>query len=106
SPFEDPSSITSVDDKARKIVRTSIGNLPFIHIGSIWKDGYYQDPAQFKFTEMRLRRITFDDSTTKVIRADHRLENGKFLIDKKYWPISLREGLDAKCLYIDFDDEP
>lgn len=105
-PYGKPASTASVDYQARKTIQTSIGNLPYIHIGSVWNNGDYQDIRRFKYTEKTLSKVTFEDSNMKVISADHRLENGRYLIDKKFWPISIREGLNAKCLCINNDNDP
>lgn len=105
-PYENPSSAFSVDYQSRETIQTSIGNLPYIHIGSVWKNGEYQDTRSFNYTEKILSKITLDDSTMKIVSADHRLENGSYLIDKKYWPISIKEGLNAKCLCIKNDNDP
>lgn len=106
NPYEKPASTASVDYLARKTIQTSIGNLPYIHIGSVWENGEYQDTRSFNYTEKTLSNITFDNSTMKVISADHRLENGSYLIDKKFWPISIQEGLNSKCLCIKNDNDP
>jgi hypothetical protein len=57
----------AIDPKMNRIAEVTIGSLPFVHAGSIWKDGRFIEPAATGY-----KREEFDlniaDSNTRVIR--------------------------------------
>jgi hypothetical protein len=63
---EDAGIETAVDRKQCQVEEVTIGSLPLIHAGSVWKNGHHVPPK--KRYRSRSINLTISDSTTRLIR--------------------------------------
>lgn len=89
-------SINATNDDKRKSIEIGVGQLPFVSIGSVWKNGYIQ---VFKAgTEETLYNINIVDDNIKVINANHKVD-GKYLVPPNFYKFG-KEGLYSKLIAI------
>ncbi len=89
-------SINATNDDERKSIEIGVGQLPFISIGSIWKNGYIQ---AFKAgTEEVFYNVNIIDENIKIINANHKID-GKYLVPPSFYKFG-KEGLYSKLIAI------
>jgi len=70
-------SSNAVNNDDRKSIQIGVGQLPFVSIGSVWKDGFVQS---FKAgTENVLYGVNIIDENIKIINANHKID-GKYIV--------------------------
>ncbi len=95
-------SSNAVNDDDRKSIQIGVGQLPFISIGSVWKNGFIQS---FKAgTENILYGVNITDDNIKIINANHKV-NGKYLIPPNFYKFG-KEGLYSKLIAINSKGDP
>jgi hypothetical protein len=89
-------SINATNDDERRSIEIGVGQLPFISIGSVWKNGYIQ---AFKAgTEEVLYNVNIVDENIKIINANHKID-GKYLVPPNFYKFG-KEGLYSKLIAI------
>ncbi len=89
-------SIYATSNNERKSIQIGVGQLPFISIGSVWKNGFIQS---FKAgTEKIIDDVNINDETIKIVNANHKI-GGKYLIPPNYYKFG-KEGLYSKLIAI------
>ncbi len=89
-------SINATSNDERKSIEIGVGQLPFISIGSVWKNGFIQ---AFKAgTEETLYNINIVDENIKIINANHKVD-GKYLVPPNFYKFG-KEGLYSKLIAI------
>lgn len=78
------------------MIEIGVGQLPFVSIGSIWKNGLIQS---FKAgTEQTLYSVNIIDENIQIINGNHQID-GKYLIPPNFYKLGI-EGLNAKFIAI------
>ena len=89
-------SINATNDDERQSIEIGVGQLPFISIGSIWKNGYIQ---AFKAgTEEVIYNVHIVNENIKIINANHKID-GKYLVPPNFYKFG-KEGLYSKLIAI------
>ena len=89
-------STGATDDKGKKTIEIGVGQLPFVSIGSIWKNGLIQS---FKAgTEQTLYSVNIIDENIQIINGNHQID-GKYLIPPNFYKLGI-EGLNTKFIAI------
>lgn len=106
SPFLDteltskePKSLAAVnatDYGQQQSIEIGVGQLPFISIGSVWKNGYIQ--ACKAGTEEVLYNVNIIRENMQIINANHKI-NGKYLVPPNFYKFG-KEGLYSKLIAI------
>lgn len=89
-------SVNATNDDERKSIEIGVGQLPFVSIGSVWKNGYIQ---AFKAgAEETLYNVNIVDENIKIINANHKID-GKYLVPPNFYKFG-KEGLYSKLIAI------
>ena len=95
-------SSNAVNDDDRKSIQIGVGQLPFVSIGSVWRNGFVQS---FKAgTENILYGVNIIDENIKIISANHKID-GKYLVPPNYYKFG-KEGLYSKLIAINSKGDP
>lgn len=95
-------SVNATNDDERKSIEIGVGQLPFISIGSVWKNGFIQ---AFKAgTEEVLYNVNIIDENIKIINANHKVD-GKYLVPPSFYKFG-KEGLYSKLIAISSKGDP
>lgn len=92
-----PTEKGSVLDKEQKIFFITVGELPDVHIGSIWRNKKRQSLEKYKYFEETLN-LNIQPGTLRIIKAGFS-EEGNALIPDNYFHIG-GTGREAHCLLI------
>ena len=93
-----PVAKDSVANKEKIIVPIGVGLLPYVFIGSIWKNRSLQSMSLYKYIEEK-EQIEFADHSMKIMRPIDNV-NGQSLISDSYHVIAPGSGLEARCLTV------
>jgi hypothetical protein len=95
-------SSNAVNDDDRKSIQIGVGQLPFISIGSVWKNGFVQS---FKTgTESVLYGVNIIDENITIINANHKIDD-KYLVPPNFYKFG-KEGLYSKLIAISSKGDP
>lgn len=99
----DPSSNHAVRHADRKRIKIGVGQLPYVHTGSLWKNG--ERMATQAGTIEAFPNLTISPETVSLVRADHN-EGGIPLIPSNYYRLGARSALRSFCLAVRWEDDP
>lgn len=109
SPFikdpaiEDPSSNRSMDHSQRTRIEIGVGQLPFVPIGSIWKNrsktSLYAGKSEF------FQDLPINPDTVRLVRVGH-VDNGTPIIPENYYRLNAKSALRSFCIAIQVDEDP
>lgn len=100
-----PQNQSNAGSKHRRTIEVGVGCLPYIHTGSIWKNGVRIGPPPCE--QHTFHNLSFDSSTMKVVSsgfAFSRPDGDKYLIPPFEYQIG--PGLATKCLVVSYGEDP
>lgn len=108
SPFignpSDPDYVHAVKNDERKIVTIGVGLLPYVFIGSIWKNGSLEFMSKYRYSEWN-DQIEFTPQSMKIMKPLDEV-NGKKLITNDYHAIASGSCIEARCLAVTHRGKP
>lgn len=96
------SSMRATDLTQQQVILIGVGQLPFIEIGSIWKNGCHQD--QHAGTSQVFNGIEIGPRTVQEISSLHKLDN-RNIIPYKHYRIS-KAGVGSSIVAIKHNNDP
>ena len=99
----DPSSNHAVHHTERKRIEIGVGQLPYVHIGSLWKNGERMEIQAGRSDTFP--NLDIGPETVRLVRAD-RTEGGIPLIPSNYYRLGARSALHSFCLAIRWENDP
>lgn len=95
-------STNAVNDHDRKSIEIGVGQLPFISLGSVWKNGFVQPFKAGK--ENTLYGVNIIDDNVRIINANHKID-GKYLVPPSFYKFG-KEGLYSTLTAISSKGDP
>lgn len=107
SPFigdrNKPSSVSAVKKSEQTTIHVGVGQLPIIHIGSVWQNRLPLPLGEFKYDQKTFKDISISPETTQFINSDYE-ENG--ILRPDMYRVGPKTGQNARCLCINYQDDP
>lgn len=101
-PHDELSSITVTNPDQQKVVEVGIGQLPFIEIGSIWRDRKHQ--GIYAGHREKFSNLPINDLTVRVISAIHK-EDGLNIIPYRHYRIG-KAGAGSVLVAVEQNGDP
>ena len=99
----DPSANSAVEHSERKGIEIGVGQLPYVHIGSLWKNGERMEIRAG--TSDTFVNIDIGPKTVLLVRAD-KTEGGIPLIPPNYYRLGSKSALSSFCLVVRRKNDP
>ena len=104
SPFvgspKEPAATKAVDSNQHVIRYIGVGLLPYVHIGSIWRNGNRESLKDFKYSSMKLP-VEISKQSMDIKKPIDIIEHGQRLIPGDWHSISTL-GKRSRCLTINY----
>ncbi|ABA87379.1 hypothetical protein Pcar_0116 [Syntrophotalea carbinolica DSM 2380] len=110
SPFigkpSDAGSTRAVNHHQQRIIRVGVGQLPLIHIGSIWENGKKLPRHLFTYTSNTFSNLVVSPNSLRLIKTSHQ-DDGEFLLPFKFHPFGKGvSGINGRCVTISHKNDP
>lgn len=93
----------SEDGGQRKIRNIGVGQLPFLRVGSVWKEGNLV--RRIEGERLVLSNVVISAATVSTIRSDHQITKGRYVIPPFAHKVGI-SGMGTQCLAIAYGDDP
>lgn len=93
------------DTANSKTVCIGVGQLPLVHIGSVWQNGELQPIHRFKVEQKTYKSLKIFPSTMRTIKTIEKVE-GEYLLPYKHHYYGGKESLLTRCLCIERNGDP
>ncbi len=100
-PIDQLASTRATNAAQQTVIKIGVGQLPFIEIGSVWRDGIHQ--GIYAGTTERFNHLLISSESTTIISARHK-EGDHYLIPYNYYRLGL--SLDSQLVAVEYKDDP